>query len=157
MSWNIYHFLPLLPILPVNLIFFTVLPVNLKPSKSSTLIVSNVWWNKNQLWIWYWKNAKICILLGVSHHLGAWYLRRLKAVYCPWLTTSWVRIRPRTVSAGPKTRTSGSRRLTRTIDPNFLKRKPIGKMSFGLIFCQLKTLNEIANLKLKGFRLCFDI
>jgi hypothetical protein len=30
--------LPALPILPVNSIFFTDLPVNLKPGKSSTLI-----------------------------------------------------------------------------------------------------------------------
>jgi hypothetical protein len=30
--------LPAFPILPVNSIFFTILPVNLKPGKSSTLI-----------------------------------------------------------------------------------------------------------------------
>jgi hypothetical protein len=42
MSWNIYHFLLFLPILPVNLIFFTVLPVNLKPSKSSTLFETSL-------------------------------------------------------------------------------------------------------------------
>ena len=36
----LFSFLPfftVLPILPVNLIFFTILPVNLKPGKSSTL------------------------------------------------------------------------------------------------------------------------
>jgi hypothetical protein len=36
------NFLPFLPILPVNLIFFTILSVNLKPDKSSTLVVTHV-------------------------------------------------------------------------------------------------------------------
>jgi hypothetical protein len=34
---NFYQFLLFLPILPVNLIFFTILPVNFKAGKSSTL------------------------------------------------------------------------------------------------------------------------
>jgi hypothetical protein len=32
--------LPAIPILPVNSIFFTDLPVNLKPGKSSTLVLT---------------------------------------------------------------------------------------------------------------------
>ena len=38
MKVNFFQLLPFLPILPVNLIFFTILPVNLKTGKSSTLV-----------------------------------------------------------------------------------------------------------------------
>jgi hypothetical protein len=39
--------LPALPILPVNSIIFTILPANLKPGKSSTLVLSA--WNDGYL------------------------------------------------------------------------------------------------------------
>ena len=39
-AWIEIYLLPVLPILPVNCIIFTILPVNLKPGKSSTLVLT---------------------------------------------------------------------------------------------------------------------